>query len=138
MEDFLGRIRSVIPEQVVSLEWLAGVLVLIAVYALGYFCGVLPSLLKREGRKLREQSATLYEEILEKIFEYDELYNVYIREPDSSKRTLLGEQISSVKENVKQLEFRLAMLEQREPRHLPLRSLPVRELKIERETRDKF
>jgi len=131
MEDFLGRIRSVIPEQVVSLEWLAGVLVLIAVYALGYFCGVLPSLLKREGRKLREQSATLYEEILEKIFEYDELYNVYIREPDSSKRTLLGEQISSVKENVKQLEFRLAMLEQREPRHLPLRPLPVRELRIE-------
>jgi hypothetical protein len=134
MEDFLAQIRSLIPEHVVSLEWLAGGLVLIAVYALGYFCGVLPSLLKREGRRLREQSATLCEELLEKICEYDELYNVYIREPDSSKRTLLGEQISSVKENVKQLEFRLAMLEQRDPRHLPLRPLPVRELKIERES----
>ena len=131
MEDFLGRIRSVLPEQVVSLEWLAGVLVLIAVYALGYFCGVLPSLLKRQGRRLREQSATLCEELLDKMCEYDELYNVYIHEPDPSKRTLLGEQISSVKETVKQLEFRLAMLEQREPRHLPLRPLPVTELQIE-------
>ena len=124
MEDFLGRIRSLITEYVVSLEWLAGGLVLIAVYALGYFCGVLPSLLKREGRRLREQSATLCEELLEKICEYGELYNVYIREPDSSKRTLLGEQISSVKETVKQLEFRLAMLDQRDPRHLPCAPCP--------------
>ena len=131
MEDFLAQIRSLIPEQAVSLEWLAGVLVLIAVYALGYFCGIVPSLLKRERRRVQEQSATLCEEILEKICEYDELYNRYIHEPDSSKRTLLGEHISAVKEDVKQLESRLAMLEQREPRQLPLHPLPVRQLKIE-------
>ena len=98
MEDFLGRIGSLLPEHVGSVEWFAGVLVVIAIYALGYFCGVLPSLMGRKKRKLREQSATLREEILDKILEHDELYSGYIHEPDSVKRVLLGAQISAGQE----------------------------------------
>jgi len=131
MEEFLGQIGSLLPEHVDSVEWFAGVLVVIAVYALGYFCGVLPSLVNRKKKKLREQSATLYEDILGKILEYDDLYNGYVREPDALKRVLLGAQISAVKRDVTELESRLATLEQREPRHLPLRPLPVAQLQIE-------
>jgi hypothetical protein len=131
MEEFLGQIGSLLPEHVDSVEWFAGVLVVIAVYALGYFCGILPSLVNRKKRKLREQSATLYEDILGKILEYDNLYNAYVREPDALKRVLLGAQISTVKREVTELESRLATLEQREPRQLPLRPLPVTQLQIE-------
>ena len=131
MEEFLGQIGSLLPEHVDSVEWFAGVLVVIAVYALGYFCGVLPSLVNRKKKKLREQSATLYEDILGKILEYDDLYNGYVREPDALKRVLLGAQISTVKRDVTELESRLAALEQREPRPLPLRPLPVAQLQIE-------
>jgi len=131
MEEFLGQIGSLVPEHVGSVEWFAGVLVVIAVYALGYFCGILPSLVNRKKRKLREQSATLYEDILGKILEYDNLYNAYVREPDALKRVLLGAQISTVKREVTELESRLATLEQREPRQLPLRPLPVTQLQIE-------
>jgi hypothetical protein len=131
MEDFLARIRNLIPEHVGSVEWFAGVLVVIAVYALGYFCGILPSLVNRKRRKAREQSTTLYEEILGKILEHDELYSGYIHESDSLKRVLLGAQISAVKRDVTELESRLAALEQRDPRHLPLRPLPVTQLQIE-------
>jgi len=131
MEEFLGQIGSLVPEHVGSVEWFAEVLVVIAVYALGYFCGILPSLVNRKKRKLREQSATLYEDILGKILEYDNLYNAYVREPDALKRVLLGAQISTVKRDVTELESRLAALEQREPRPLPLRPLPVAQLQIE-------
>jgi len=131
MEEFLGQIGSLVPEHVGSVEWFAEVLVVIAVYALGYFCGILPSLVNRKKRKLREQSATLYEDILGKILEYDNLYNAYVREPDALKRVLLGAQISTVKREVTELESRLATLEQREPRQLPLRPLPVTQLQIE-------
>jgi len=131
MEEFLGQIGSLVPEHVGSVEWFAGVLVVIAVYALGYFCGILPSLVNRKKRKLRDQSATLYEDILGKILEYDNLYNAYVREPDALKRVLLGAQISTVKREVTELESRLATLEQREPRQLPLRPLPVTQLQIE-------
>lgn len=131
MEDVLGGIRSLLPEYMGSLEWFSGVLVVVAIYALGYFCGILPSLVNRKRRKLREQSATLYEEILGKILEYDNLYNGYTRESDSLKRVLLGAQISAVKREVMELESRLATLEQREPRHLPLRPLPVTTLQID-------
>lgn len=131
MEEFLGQIGSLVPEHVGSVEWFVGVLAVIAVYALGYFCGILPSLVNRKKRKLREQSATLYEDILGKILEYDNLYNAYVREPDALKRVLLGAQISTVKRDVTELESRLAALEQREPRPLPLRPLPVAQLQIE-------
>ncbi len=131
MEEFLQQIGSLVPEHVGSVEWFVGVLVVIAVYALGYFCGVLPSLVNRKKRKLREQSATLYEEILDKMLQYDNLYNAYVLEPDSLKRVLLGAQISTIKRDVTELESRLAALEQREPRPLPLRPLPVTQLQIE-------
>ena len=131
MEEFLGQIGSLVPEHVGSVEWFAGGLVVIAIYALGYFCGVLPSLINRKKRKSREQSATLCEEILAKILEYDDLYNGYTLESDSLKRVLLGAQISTVKRDVTELESRLAALEQREPRPLPLRPLPVTQLQIE-------
>jgi len=114
-----------------SVEWFAGVLIVIAVYALGYFCGILPSLANRKKRKAREQSATLTEEILGKILEHDELYSGYLRESDSLKKVLLGAQISALKREVTELESRLAVLEQREPRHFPLRPLPVTQLQIE-------
>ena len=131
MEEFLERIRSLVPGHVGSVEWFAGVLIVIAVYALGYFCGVLPSLANRKKRKAREQSATLTEEILGKILEHDELYSGYLRESDSLKKVLLGAQISALKREVTELESRLAVLEQREPRHFPLRPLPVTQLQIE-------
>ena len=89
------------------------------IYGLGYLCGILPSLLHRERRRLQELSATLCEEILQKICAQEELYNRYVRENDSSKRCLLGGQITVSKEDLKQLEFRLAMLRQRELRILP-------------------
>jgi len=131
MEEFVEWLKNLVPEHVGSLEWFVGVLVVIAVYALGYFCGILPSLVNRKRRKLREQSATLYEDILGKILEYDNLYNAYVRETDALKRVLLGAQISTVKRDVTELESRLAALEQREPRPLPLRPLPVAQLQIE-------
>ena len=132
MEDFLVQIRSLIPEKWFQTEWLTGLVFVIAVFALGYICGILPSLLlTRRTNRVQERCVILRKEILDKMREYDELYNRYVGELDSSKRTLLGGQINLVKENLKQLETELAVLEKREPRELPLRLLPVRQLKIE-------
>jgi len=112
------------------MEWLTVFLALLAIYVLGYLCGILPSLLKREKRS-REQSAILCEELLTKIFEHEQLYNQYVCEPAPLKKAQIVEQIALVKENLRELECRLAVLEQREPRRLPLRPLPVSQLKIE-------
>ena len=132
MEDFLVQIRSLIPEKSFQIEWLTGLVFVIAVFALGYICGILPAfLLNPRTNRVQERCATLCKEILDKMREYDELYKGYIRELDSSKRTLLEGQINLVKENLKQLETELAILEKREPEKLPLRPLPVRQLKIE-------
>jgi hypothetical protein len=132
MEDFLVQIRSLIPGKWPQIEWLTGLVFVIAVFALGYICGILPSfLLNRRTNGVQERCVTLCKEILDKMREYDELYNRYVRELDSSKRTLLEGQINLVKENLKQLETKLAILEKRQPGKLPLRLLPVRQLKIE-------
>ena len=132
MEDFLVQIRNLIPEKWPQIEWLTGFVFVIAVFALGYICGILPSfLLNRRTNRVQERCVTLCKEILDKMREYDELYNRYVRELDSSKRTLLEGQINLVKENLKQLETKLAILEKRQPGKLPLRLLPVRQLKIE-------
>jgi hypothetical protein len=132
MEDFLVQIRSLIPEKWFQIEWLTGLVFVVAAFTLGYICGILPSfLLNRRINRVQERCVTLCKEILDKMREYDELYNRYVRELDSSKRTLLGEQINLIKENLKQLETTLAILEKREPEKLPLRLLPVRRLKIE-------
>ncbi len=131
MEDLLDKIKSLILEKVALTEWRPILLRVLVIYSLGFFFGILPSLLNRKRRRLEEQCSNLCEEILEKICGYDELYNLYIREPDSSKKTVLENQISGAKKDLKELELRLARLEQREPRKLPLRPLPVRKLKIE-------
>jgi hypothetical protein len=132
MEGFLGQIRSLIPEKWVQIEWLTGLMFVIAVFALGYICGILPSfLLNPRTNRVQERCVTLCKEILNKMREYDELYNGYVRELDSSRRTLLEGEINLVKENLEQLETKLAILEKREPGKLPLRPLPVRRLKIE-------
>gem|GEM_PF-4900365 len=132
MEDLLVQIRSLIPEKWSQIEWLTGLVFVIAVFALGYICGILPSfLLNRRANRVQERCVTLCMEILDKMREYDELYNRFIRELDFSKKTLLGGQINLVKENLKKLETELAILEKREPGKLPLRLLPVRQLKIE-------
>lgn len=132
MEDFLVQIRSLIPEKWSQIEWLTGLVFVIAVFALGYLCAILPSfLLNRRINRVQERCGALCMEILDKMREYDEMYNRYVRELDSSKRTLLGGQINLVKENLKKLETELAILEKRKPRKLPLRLLPVRQLKIE-------
>ena len=130
MEDVLARLKTLVSGKAASMEWLTVFLVLLAIYALGYLCGILPSLFNREKRK-REQSAILCEELLAKIFEHDQLYSQYICEPAPFKKTQIIEQIALVKENLRELEFKLAALEQREPRRLPLRPLPVSQLKIE-------
>ena len=130
MEDVLARLRTLISDKATSMEWLTVFLVLLAIYALGYLCGILPSLFNREKRR-REQSAILCEELLAKIFEHEQLYSQYICEPAPFKKTQVMEQIALVKENLRELEFKLAALEQREPRRLPLRPLPVSQLKIE-------
>ncbi len=131
MRDFLAQIWSLIPEEMVCAKWLTMLLVLLSAYALGYVCGILPSLLDRKARKKLEQSAVLYEEILGKICEYDELYNRYIREINHTERTLLAGQITSIKEDLKRLQLRLAILERRQFREVPLRPLPVRQLTID-------
>ncbi len=132
MEDFLVQIESLIPEKWSPIEWLTGLVFVIAVFTLGYICGILSSfLLNRRTNRVQERSVSLCKEILNKMREYDELYNRYVRELDSSERTLLEGQINLVKENLKQLETELAISEKREPRKLPLRLLPVRQLKIE-------
>ena len=74
---------------------------------------------------------SLRNSILDKIFEYDGLYNRYVRESDAKRRTPLGTRITVLKEELKQLEVRLAIVERRKPRELPLRPLPVRYLKID-------
>ena len=130
MEDVLARLRTLISDKATSMEWLTVFLVLLAIYALGYLCGILPSLFSREKKK-REQSAILCEELLAKIFEHEQLYSQYICEPAPLKKTQIIEQIALVKENLRELEFKLAALEQRKPRRLPLRPLPVSQLKIE-------
>jgi hypothetical protein len=130
MEDFLARLKNLISDKAASMEWLTVFLVLLAIYALGYLCGILPSLFNREKRR-REQSAILCEELLTKIFEHEQLYNQYGCEPAPLKKAQIVEQIALVKENLRELECRLAVLEQREPRRLPLRPLPVSQLKIE-------
>ena len=126
----MARLRTLISDKAASTEWLTVFLILLAIYALGYLCGILPSLFNREKRK-REQSAILCEELLTKIFEHEQLYNQYVCEPAPLKKAQIVEQIASVKENLRELEFRLAVLEQREPRRLFLRPLPVSQLKIE-------
>ncbi len=80
-----------------------------------------------------EESAreTLCNEILGKMIEYNELYNRYLHELNSSQVHLLGTQITGLKKDLKVLETRLASLEQREPRNLPLRPLPVRSLGVD-------
>ncbi len=80
-----------------------------------------------------EESAgeTLCNEILGKVIEYNELYNRYLQELNSSQVNLLGRQITGLKRDLKNLEVRLASLEQREPRNLPLRPLPVRFLGVD-------
>ncbi len=132
MEDFLVQIRSLIPEKWSPIEWLTGLVFVIAVFTLGYICGILSSfLLNLRTNRIQRRSVTLCKEILDKMREYDELYNRYVHELDSSERSLLGGQINLVKENLKQLETEFAILEKREPGKLPLRLLPVRQLKIE-------
>jgi len=131
MKDFLKLIGNLMTEKMVSLEWPIALLLFLSIYALGYICGILPSLFDRKRRRQQEQSAALWEEILEKICEYDELYNRYVRELDPSGGTALGGQIIEMRESLVQLESRLATLEQREPRKLPLRPLPVRQMRIE-------
>lgn len=74
---------------------------------------------------------TLRNEILVKILEYNELYARYVRELNASQINILGGQILGLKKDLKELEVRLAFLEQREPRKLPLRPLPVRYLGID-------
>jgi len=130
MEAFLARLKNLIWDKGAATEWLIVFLVLLAIYALGYLCGILPSLFNREKRR-REQSAILCEELLTKIFEHEQLYNQYVCEPAPLKKAQIVEQIALVKENLRELECRLAVLEQREPRRLPLRPLPVSQLKIE-------
>lgn len=73
----------------------------------------------------------LRNQILVKIIEYNELYNQYTRELDSSKVTLQGKHITGLKKGLKHLELRLAALEQREPRKFYLRPLPVRYLRVD-------
>ena len=131
MKDFLTQIGNLMTEKVISLEWPIALLLFLSIYALGYICGILPSLFDRKRRRQQEQSAALCEEILEKICEYDKLYNRYIHEIDPSGGTALGGQIIEMKESLVKLESRLATLEQREPRKLPLRPLPVRQMRIE-------
>ena len=132
MQDFLVQIRSLILEKWYQIDWPTGLVFVIAVFTLGYICGILPFfLLNRRTNRVQKRCVTLCKEILDKMREYDELYNRYVGELDSSKRTLLGGQINLVKENLKQLETELAILEKREPGKLPLRLLPVRQLNIE-------
>ncbi len=126
----MARLKSLTSDKGASMEWLTVFLVLLAIYALGFLCGILPSLFNREKRR-REQSAILCEELLTKMFEHEQLYNQYVSEPAPLKKTQIVEQIASLKENLRELESRLAVLEQREPRRLPLRPLPVSQLKIE-------
>jgi hypothetical protein len=131
MEDSLAQIEDLVLGRVVSISWLTGLLGLMAIYAFGYLCGILPSLLGRRRRRAQEQSAALCAEILERICRYEELYDRYIRDPDPSKGALLAKEIAAVGEDLRQLESRLAELEQRGSRKLPLRPLPVRQLEIE-------
>lgn len=130
MEDILTEVRNLFRERTVSMGWLTGLLGLAIVYALGYLCGILPSLWNRKRRKVQEETAMLRKEILDKMCEHGELYNQYMRERDSAKRTLMAQQITELKEDLKRLEPRLAVLERRGSRKLPLRPLPVSKLKI--------
>lgn len=131
MGDWFAQACDLFRERIVCIGWLAGLLLLIGVYALGYLCAILPSLANRRRNRLLAQCAALRSEILEKICEYGELYNQYVRESDSSRRASLAEQITGLRESVKGLEFRLASLEERKPRVLPLRPLPVARVEIE-------
>ena len=130
MEDFLAQLKALISDRAAFMEWLKFFLVLMAVYMVGYLSGILPPLLHRERRR-REQSAILCEELFNKMIEHEELYNRCVHEAAPFQKTLIVEQIALVKEDLIKLELRLATLERREPRKLPLRPLPVRHLKIE-------
>lgn len=131
MGELWHRIWNLIPEKLVSVDWLSGLLVLIGVYALGYLFGLVPFLLTRGKRRLQEESAATCQEIVKRLCEYDSLYEHYVREPDPFERIQLGRKLAAVKEDLKQRESRLAELEQREPRTLPVRALPVRRLEID-------
>ncbi len=131
MEDALARIKDLVLERVVSIGWLTGLLGLLAVYAFGYLCGILPSLLRRRSRRAQEQSAVLCAEILGGLCRYEELYDQYVHDFNPSRGAELATEIAAVREDLKQLESRMAELEQRGPRKLPLRPLPVRQLGIE-------
>ena len=131
MEDALAQIEDLVLGRVVSIGWLTGLLGLMAVYAFGYLCGILPSLLDRRRRRAQEHSTALCAEILERLYRYEELYDQYVRDLDPPKGALVATEIAAVREDLKQLESRLAELEQRGPRKLPLRPLPVRQLGIE-------
>ncbi len=131
MSGFLTLMRNLITEKVVSLEWPTALLLFLFIYVLGYICGILPFLFDRKRRRRQEQSAALCEEIVEKICEYDKLYSRYVGEIDPSERTMFEREIVEMKEHLIQLESVLATLEQREPRKLPLRPLPVKQLTIE-------
>ncbi len=129
MEEFAALMKQMILEKG-PVDWIPGLPLIIGVYILGYLCGSLPTLLNRRKRKVMEQSEALRERILEGLCEYNILYNQYVRESDSSRRTLIGGQINALKGELKQLESRLAALEQRLPRTLPIRPLPVRQIEI--------
>ncbi len=134
MEGLLARMQSLMSGGQFSIEWLTGLLGLMLAYAFGYFCGILPSFFHRRRRRAQERSAILCAEILGKICNHEDLCERYICETDPEKRDRIGREITVLRGDLRQLEFRLAMLEQREPRRLPLRPLPVRQLKIEWET----
>ena len=131
MKDFLAMIRNLTTEKVIPLEWPLALLLFLSIYVLGYICGILPFLFHRKRRMQQERSAALCEEILEKICEYDELYNRYVHEINPSEWAELERQVIEVRKSLVQLESRWATLEQREPRKLPLRPLPVRQMRIE-------
>ena len=131
VEGLLEKIQGLILRGPLSIEWLTSLLGLLVAYAFGYLCGILPSFFHQRGWKAQERSAMLCVEILEKICKQEDLYNRYLREADRGKRERLAREIAVIREDLRQLEFRLAMLEQRQPRRLPLRPLPVRQLGIE-------
>jgi hypothetical protein len=130
MEGLLARIQGLISGRQFSIEWLTSLIGILVVCAVGYFCGILPSFFHRRRRRAQERSAALCAEILGKLCKHEDLYDQFICETDPQKRDRTGREIVVLREDLRQLEFRLAMLEQREPRRLPLRPLPVRVLKI--------
>ncbi len=71
------------------------------------------------------------EKFLSKIIQHEDLYSQYRHERDPFQKMLIVEEIALLKEDLRELELKLATLEHRGPRKLPLRPLPVKQLKIE-------